>query len=172
MAKYVAKRLVTGVAALLFLTFLTFVMAHKMPGNPFDTGNVSDQVLEMMEEEYGMNEPLRVQYAVYMKNLLRGESDYGHAPWYLADHDETSSDSPNHSTGSGTWNRNSELCVCASLHVVFWRISEMVSDRWCCNDSQLCASGCLSVGLSGLCDIKNGMQYHSERVRSGICGIS
>ena len=49
MAKYVAKRLVTGVAALLFLTFLTFVMAHKMPGNPFDTGNVSDQVLEMME---------------------------------------------------------------------------------------------------------------------------
>lgn len=73
MAKYVAKRLVTGVAALLFLTFLTFVMAHKMPGNPFDTGNVSDQVLEMMEEEYGMNEPLGVQYAIYMKNLLRGD---------------------------------------------------------------------------------------------------
>ena len=73
MAKYVAKRLVTGVAALLFLTFLTFVMEHKMPGNPFDTGNVSDQVLEMMEEEYGMNEPLGVQYAIYMKNLLRGD---------------------------------------------------------------------------------------------------
>lgn len=60
-------------AALLFLTFLTFVMAHKMPGNPFDTGNVSDQVLEIMEEEYGMNEPLGVQYAVYMKNLLHGD---------------------------------------------------------------------------------------------------
>ena len=73
MAKYVAKRLVTGAAALLFLTFLTFVMAHKMPGNPFDTGNVSEQVLQTIEEEYGLGEPLQVQFAFYMKNLLRGD---------------------------------------------------------------------------------------------------
>lgn len=73
MAKYVGKRLATGMIALLFLTFITFIMAHKMPGNPFDTGNVSDQVLRTIEEEYGLGEPLLVQFKVYLLNLIHGD---------------------------------------------------------------------------------------------------
>lgn len=73
MIKYVIKRLITGVIALSFLVLLTFIMVHKMPGNPFDTGNVSDQMLELMEEEYGMNEPIEEQYRLYVRKLMRGD---------------------------------------------------------------------------------------------------
>lgn len=73
MIKYVGKRLVTGAIALLFLTFITFIMAHKMPGNPFDTGNVSDQVLQTIEKEYGLDEPLLVQFKMCLQNLMRGD---------------------------------------------------------------------------------------------------
>lgn len=72
MARYIIKRFITGIIALLFLTFLTFAMAHQMPGNPFDTGNIPDSVLERIKEDYGLNEPLAVQYTAYMKNLIRG----------------------------------------------------------------------------------------------------
>lgn len=57
----------------MFLVTITFFLVRLMPGNPFDTGNVSEQVLETIEEEYGLNQPLHVQYAVYMNNLLHGD---------------------------------------------------------------------------------------------------
>ena len=44
-----------------------------MPGSPFQTGNVSGEVLEQMEQEYGLDKPAAVQYVTYMKNLLHGD---------------------------------------------------------------------------------------------------
>lgn len=49
------------------------ILVHKMPGSPFDIGNVSEQVMQAMEETYGMDEPLSRQYIKYLGNLLRGD---------------------------------------------------------------------------------------------------
>lgn len=44
-----------------------------MPGSPFQTGNVSGEVLEQMEQEYGFDQPVSAQYVTYMRNLLHGD---------------------------------------------------------------------------------------------------
>ena len=44
-----------------------------MLGSPFQTGNVSGEVLEQMEQEYGLDQPVSVQYVTYMRNLLHGD---------------------------------------------------------------------------------------------------
>ena len=73
MIKYIRKRLGIGVISLFFLITITFFLAHYMPGTPFETGNVSGQVLQAMEHRYGMDQPLPVQYAGYVGMILRGD---------------------------------------------------------------------------------------------------
>src|SRR5699024_3305217 len=46
---------------------------RMIPGSPFQRGGVSSQVVEAVEEEYGLNEPLLDQYLTYMGNLLHGD---------------------------------------------------------------------------------------------------
>lgn len=73
MAKYVIKRCLTGIGTIFILITVTFFLTRLMPGNPFQSENVSEQVLASIEEEYGLNEPLIVQYGTYLSNLLHGE---------------------------------------------------------------------------------------------------
>lgn len=73
MAGYILKRLLTGIAAMWLLVTAAFFLTHRMPGTPFDSGNVSEAVLQKMEEEYGLNRPVPEQYVQYLGNLLRGD---------------------------------------------------------------------------------------------------
>lgn len=73
MIKYIGKRLAVGAVSLFFLITITFFLAHYMPGTPFDTGNISGQVLQAMEHRYGMDQPLPVQYARYIGMILHGD---------------------------------------------------------------------------------------------------
>lgn len=72
MAKYIANRLLIGILSLLMLVTITFFLVHRMPGTPFQTGNVSGEILEALEEEYGLNESIGRQYGRYLLNLLQG----------------------------------------------------------------------------------------------------
>lgn len=71
--KYIGKRLCTGVLSLFVLVTAAFFLTRQMPGSPFQTGNVSDTVLASIEKEYGLNEPVSVQYRTYLENLLHGD---------------------------------------------------------------------------------------------------
>lgn len=73
MCRYIGKRLMTGVFALLFLTAVTFFLVHLMPGNPFETGNVSGEILAALEAEYGLDQPLHIQYIRYMSSFFQGD---------------------------------------------------------------------------------------------------
>ena len=73
MAAYTFKRLATGLVSLIILATVTFFLVRLIPGSPFQSGSVSSQVVEAVEEEYGLNEPLFDQYAAYMGNLARGD---------------------------------------------------------------------------------------------------
>lgn len=73
MAKYVFKRCLTGIGTIFILITVTFFLTRLMPGNPFQSENVSEQVLASMEEEYGLNQPVLMQYGTYLSNLLQGD---------------------------------------------------------------------------------------------------
>lgn len=55
------------------LVTAAFFLTRKMPGSPFQTGNVSDTVLETIEKEYGLDKPVVVQYRTYLNHLLHGD---------------------------------------------------------------------------------------------------
>jgi oligopeptide transport system permease protein len=71
--RYLIKRVIIGGVSLFFLTLITFILVHAIPGNPFDTGNVSEQILSVLEEKYGMDQPLGIQYIKYMEALVKGD---------------------------------------------------------------------------------------------------
>lgn len=73
MLGYTLKRLATGLISLFVLATVTFFLVRLIPGSPFQNGGVSDQVVEAVEEEYGLNEPLFDQYLTYMGNLAQGD---------------------------------------------------------------------------------------------------
>lgn len=73
MTKYIVKRLLVGVLSLFVLVSAAFFLTRLMPGSPFSGGNVPDSVMQAMEEEYGLNEPMPVQYKTYMLHLLHGD---------------------------------------------------------------------------------------------------
>ena len=76
MFKYILKRLGAGVISLFVLVTITFFLMHAIPGGPFspsDERNVPPQILERIADQYGLNEPMHVQYVKYIKNLLHGD---------------------------------------------------------------------------------------------------
>lgn len=73
MLRYACKRILIGILSLFVLVTAAFFLTRMMPGSPFQTGNVSESVLESMEEEYGLNEPPIRQYQTYLGNLLHGD---------------------------------------------------------------------------------------------------
>lgn len=72
MIRYTGKRLLISLLSIWMLITVAFFLTRQMPGSPFQTGNISGQVLEQMEQAYGLDQPVIVQYVTYMKNLLHG----------------------------------------------------------------------------------------------------
>lgn len=73
MLRYTIKRIATGIIALFVLTTVTFFLIHFMPGSPFQSGTVSPQVTQTLEEEYGLSRPLGIQYLSYLAGLFGGD---------------------------------------------------------------------------------------------------
>ena len=76
MIKYIIKRLLAGVLSLFVLVTLTFFLMHMIPGGPFSPSeqrNVPEKILEQIQDKYGLNDPVPVQYARYLNNLLHGD---------------------------------------------------------------------------------------------------
>ena len=52
---------------------VTFFLVRIIPGSPFQRGGVSESVVEAIEQEYGLNEPLFTQYLSYIGGVLHGD---------------------------------------------------------------------------------------------------
>ena len=75
MLKYVFKRLIVLIPILLVVSFLVFWLM-SMTGDPVATlmgPEASDESIEQMREELGLNRSIFVRYAEYMSNLLHGD---------------------------------------------------------------------------------------------------
>ena len=74
--KFIGKRLVYLVIMLFGVATLVFILTKLVPGNPV-TANLSQRALSdpeivaAYEAKYGLDEPIIVQYFLYIKNLLQ-----------------------------------------------------------------------------------------------------
>lgn len=68
---YILKRIFTMIVTIWVITTLTFIIMHSIPGDPFasDANVLPEEVLENMREKFNLDEPLPMQYALYLKNL-------------------------------------------------------------------------------------------------------
>ena len=73
MAKYIVKRILMALFTVFVVASLTFVLMKAVPGNPFLSEKEPPQsVIDALNEKYGLDQPLYVQYAKYMGGLLKG----------------------------------------------------------------------------------------------------
>lgn len=73
MLKYIIKRILLGILTLFVLIAITFSMTKLMPGSPLQSKNISGDLLEKMEAQYGLDKPAIEQFFIYCKNLLHGD---------------------------------------------------------------------------------------------------
>jgi len=81
MHRYILKRLAMLIFVILGVSFLIFSTMSLAPGDLALTVvgiDASDEEYEAMREELGLNDPLLVRYARYMKNLLQGDLGYSY----------------------------------------------------------------------------------------------
>ncbi len=76
MARYCVKRILSAIPLLLVVSFLVFMYIHMLPGDPvrlqLGMQATQDQV-DLLREEMGLNDPLLVQYVDYMKGIFTGD---------------------------------------------------------------------------------------------------
>ena len=76
MLKFVVRRLLQMIPILAILSVLLFLFIHSLPGGPAIAllgERATDEGIEAIEQELGLDDPLPVQYGRYMRNVLRGD---------------------------------------------------------------------------------------------------
>lgn len=71
MAIYLMRRFVIMIATIFVIATLTFILMHSIPGNPFTTQDrsTSEAVQENLNAHYHLDEPMIVQYGIWLKSL-------------------------------------------------------------------------------------------------------
>ena len=76
MAQYIARRLFVSIPALLGIVFVVFVLARWIPGDPCLSAlgeRATEEICDAFNERYGLNEPIPVQFVLYLGQLARGD---------------------------------------------------------------------------------------------------
>ncbi|MCB9946310.1 MAG: oligopeptide ABC transporter permease OppB [Rhodospirillaceae bacterium] len=73
MLSYTVRRLFSAIPTLFIIVTLAFFMIRLAPGGPFDLERpLPEQILQNLRAIYHLDEPLIVQYGLYLKSLLAG----------------------------------------------------------------------------------------------------
>ena len=90
MLKYTIKRLLQLIPTLIIVSFIVFSMVRLIPGDPrtllyglSESGGADEEYLDYMRDQYGLNDPLVVQYANWIGKIFKGDlgtSLYTHKP--------------------------------------------------------------------------------------------
>lgn len=76
MIKYIIKRILQLIPMLLILSVIVFLMVRMIPGDPVKNMlgiDVPQEMVEIERERLGLNDPLVVQYARFLKEILHGD---------------------------------------------------------------------------------------------------
>lgn len=77
MTGFVLRRLLSVAVTFVVVSMIIFLMMHSIPGGPFDAGEMPlpPEVRERLNAQYGLDQPLYVQYLRYMWGVL--QLDFG-----------------------------------------------------------------------------------------------
>jgi peptide/nickel transport system permease protein len=77
MTAFLLRRLLQGVATVLAVTTLTFLLVHAAPGEPYayvmDDARVTPAQREAFRHRFGLDQPAHVQYGRYLARLATGD---------------------------------------------------------------------------------------------------
>ncbi len=77
MGRYILRRLLQLIPVFIGTTFIIYALVWAIPGNPFagmcGMRGCPPAFIEAMTEKYNLDEPIPVQYVLYLGNLLTGD---------------------------------------------------------------------------------------------------
>lgn len=78
MLQFVIRRLLTLIPLLVGVTLLVFSMLQLVPGDPVrailgESTAASAEQIERLRDELGLNQPLHLQYWIYLTNVVKGD---------------------------------------------------------------------------------------------------
>lgn len=65
MKKYIAKRMFVSIVTILIILLLLFCMLQFMPGSPFNDEKLSEAQVQVLNQKYGLDQPIVVQAVVF-----------------------------------------------------------------------------------------------------------
>jgi peptide/nickel transport system permease protein len=82
-ARYTMSHLLQGLALVIAVVVLNFVLVHAAPGDPVETiagasGGMSDELKAQLRTQYGLDKTLPVQLGVYVGKVLHGDLGYSY----------------------------------------------------------------------------------------------
>lgn len=79
MLKYIIKRILQAIPLMIIITMLCFLLINLAPYDAVDsitTDKMTREEIEAKREEYGLNDPVYVQYFRWIKNVASGDLGY------------------------------------------------------------------------------------------------
>lgn len=79
MLKYIVKRVLQAIPLMIAITAICFVLIDLAPYDAVDsliTDKMTKEQIEQRREEYGLNDPVYVQYFRWVKNVCKGDLGY------------------------------------------------------------------------------------------------
>lgn len=73
MIKYLVKRVAILVVTLWVVITLSFFLMQVMPGTPYNNPKLTDDMIAMLNQQYGLDKPLWQQYLKYLFDILHGD---------------------------------------------------------------------------------------------------
>ncbi len=75
MARYIGKRVLQMALTLFLIMTVLFILLKVTPGSPFTNPRISAETRAILEAKYGLDQPILVQYAIYLGRLA--QFDFG-----------------------------------------------------------------------------------------------
>ena len=74
MGRYAIKRILQGIVTVWFIATATFFGMHAVPGDPLSGEKaLTEEIRANLEAKYGLDEPVYVQYGIFLRNLVQGD---------------------------------------------------------------------------------------------------
>src|SRR5690242_9581093 len=76
MLRYTLRRLLQLIPVLFGITIMTFAILRSIPGDPvaiMAPTDATQEDIDRIRAEYGLDQPLPIQYLTYVANVLRGD---------------------------------------------------------------------------------------------------
>jgi peptide/nickel transport system permease protein len=76
MKRYIIKRILLLIPVLLGVSILSFSLIHLAPGDPARTiagEHASPEILQVIQEKYGLDKPFVTQYWIWLRQVLKGD---------------------------------------------------------------------------------------------------